>query len=159
MQRPSSENESLINIQISAFPFTGVWTQLKISTGILAQVPSDKIWLFWALTPILIYIPRRRELGQMDLGLNLDPWHKRVIKFCLEFFSYVTQSAVSIGLFLLQVYYFPQIQCHFFKEGGDWTWHKFWLHLLVGCSWPSHVCSLSITFLSCETGITITFLK
>lgn len=81
----SSKYESLINIQISASPFTGIWTQLKISTGILAQVPWDRIWLFWALTPILICIPGRRRLGQMDLGLNLDPWHKNPIKFCLEF--------------------------------------------------------------------------
>ena len=71
----SSKNESLINIRISASPFIGAWTQLKISTGILAQAPWDRIWLFWALTPILICIPGRRCLGQMDLGLDLDPWH------------------------------------------------------------------------------------
>lgn len=80
-----SKSESLINIRISASPFTGVWTQLKISTRILAQVPWDRIWLFWALTPILIRIPGRRRLGQMDVGFNLDPWHKNVIKLCLEF--------------------------------------------------------------------------
>lgn len=84
-----SKNESLINIRISESPFTGAWTQLKISTGILARVPWDRIWLFWALTPILICIPGRRWLGQMDLGLDLDPWHTHthtnVIKFCLQF--------------------------------------------------------------------------
>lgn len=39
--------------------------------------------------------------------------------------------------------------------GIQWIWHKFWLHLLAGSSWPSHLISLNLSFPTCKTGIII----
>lgn len=164
----SIKNESFINIRISASAFIGVWTQLKISAGILAQVRWDRIGLFWALTPILVCVSGRRWLGQMDLGLNLDPWHKNVIKFCLEFHG---------NLVMLQNQLFPEVSfsmsltiflkfdaIFFFQDSSKvrehWAWNpmdlaEMWAPFSSWSLLPSHFVSLIFSFFTRKIGMTI----